>query len=269
MHTTIFRFVLLQLVGLVLAVGIAHADTGGQAPPQNLAALWPMLGLAIANLTAYGSRKLSAKYTFFHTGAGSIVLALIGSVISAVTPIIQAHGLVWASLAWAAVGAATSFLASLNPSATAEEPPAKSPAAAGLLRAFLPLLLLPALLVAGCATAQKDTMVAELGLAKTVSLGYRTVDGIDKAKTDGFHNDILAGKAAEVRPQFDAYTARIKKALAGLAAGADLLKTADDLRIAADKGQRDWKDFTAYLPQLMSAGASIESLIADLKAVAQ
>lgn len=122
---------LLPLVIVLAAGGVALAEDNGAHPdaPQSLAALWPMIGLAIANIAAYGTRKLSASYSFFHTSAGSFVLGLVGAIISAAVPIVQAHGFVWASLAWAAVGAATSFIATLNPSTTAENPPAKSPMA--------------------------------------------------------------------------------------------------------------------------------------------
>jgi phage host-nuclease inhibitor protein Gam len=126
-----------------------------------------------------------------------------------------------------------------------------------------------ALTLAGCASAQKDTILAEMTLGKTVSLGYRVVDGIDKAKTDALHSEITAGKVAQARTEFSAYKPKIDKALAGLAAGADLLSTADTVRQAADKGSRNWKDFTAYLPQLASMAAQIEALIADLQAVSK
>jgi hypothetical protein len=135
----------------VLFCRVAFADEGGPDSPQSLAALWPMLGVSLASLAAYGIRKLSAEYTFFHSGAGAFALALLGSVISSVTPVIQAHGFAWAALAWAAVGGLTSFVATLNPSTTADQPPAKSPAAAKLTM-FLPLVFL-SLFVSGCPSA--------------------------------------------------------------------------------------------------------------------
>jgi hypothetical protein len=115
----------------IIALGdVAHADQlANPDAPQSLAALWPMLGLALANITAYGTRKLSAKYTFFHTGAGAIVLGVIGAAITAGSSRLQAGHFSWAALAWAAVGGATSFVATLNPSTTVDDPPAKSPAA--------------------------------------------------------------------------------------------------------------------------------------------
>jgi len=112
----------------------AHAFAGSVAPVadpatqvQSLAALWPMIGLALANLFAYGTRKLSAEYTFFHTGAGAFVLSLLGAVITSLTPIFQSGTVTTVALAWAAVGGATSFLATLNPSSTSDDPPVKSP----------------------------------------------------------------------------------------------------------------------------------------------
>lgn len=136
------RNLLIAILCLALpAIAWAQPAVAGPDAPQSLAALWPMLGVSLASLAAYGIRKLSSEYTFFHTGLGAFALALIGSVISSVTPVIQAHGLAWAALAWAAVGGLTSFVATLNPSTTADQPPAKSPAAAKLA-ALLPLLLL-------------------------------------------------------------------------------------------------------------------------------
>jgi len=118
---------------VMFAAAVVMADAGAAStpptPPQNLAALWPMIGVALASLAAYGVRQVSAKYTFFHSGVGAGVLTLLGSIISAVTPVIQAHGFAWAALAWAAVGAVTSFTATLNPSVPLGTPAPSSPLA--------------------------------------------------------------------------------------------------------------------------------------------
>jgi hypothetical protein len=134
---------------------LALADgpsTGAQSPPQNLSALWPMFGVLVATFAGWLIPKLSAEYTFFHTGWGAVVLGVLGAIIGGVGSVLQAGTVTWAALAWAAISAATSFFARLNPSTTKDEPPAKSPAARGGLAAALPLFLALAAL-SGCATA--------------------------------------------------------------------------------------------------------------------
>lgn len=161
----------LVFIALVLAFAFnAYGAGTADAPSQNLAALWPLLGVGIASLAAYGIRKLSAAYTFFHSGFGAGVLTMLGMVISAVIPVLQSHGLSWTMMAWAAAGAFTSFTATLNPSTTADDPPAKSPAARGMditAKTVLPFLFLPlvaALALPGCKTAGGKALAAcELG----------------------------------------------------------------------------------------------------------
>lgn len=131
------------------------------------------------------------------------------------------------------------------------------------------VLGLAGMLAAGCGTAQRDTMLSEMALAKALSIGYRAVDGIDKAKTDQLHAEILAGQALQARTEYAAYKPKIDKAVDGLDAGEDLVEAADKARQAAAKGAVDWKTYTDYLPQLAEAAARVEALIADLKAVVQ
>lgn len=127
------RLAFLVMCLCIGACGVAYAADAVPDSPQSLAALWPMLGLAIANVAAYGTRKLSAQYTFFHTGLGAIALGVIGAAITAGSSRLSAGQFTWAALAWAAVGGASSFIATLNPSATKDDPPAKSPAARPLV----------------------------------------------------------------------------------------------------------------------------------------
>lgn len=153
------QFVLvLALVGFTFSIALADS-TATPTQAQNLAALWPMIGLAIANVQAYGARKLTAEYTFFHTGWGAVVLALIGALITAATPVFQSGHVTWAALAWAAAGGASSFFATLNPSTTATDPPAKSPSARPGATMLLPLflaLLSAFMAVPGCAHLTPD-----------------------------------------------------------------------------------------------------------------
>jgi hypothetical protein len=135
---------------------------------------------------------------------------------------------------------------------------------------LLPLLLFPLLFlaVAGCGSLQTDTMLAELGLSKAVSLGYRTADGIDKVRIDDFRAQLEAGQrqAAQIKQDYDAYKAKMHQALAGIDAGEDLVEASDKARQAASAAGGDWKAYTDYLPQLGAMAAKIEALVADLKA---
>lgn len=159
-------FLLVASAVLFCNVAFAADPSSGPDAPQSLAALWPMLGLAIGNLNAYLSRRLSSAFTFFHTGPGAMLLSLEGAAIASVVPLIQAHGFVWAMLAWAALGGVTSFLATLNPSTTSEDPPAKSPSARPGAAMLLPLVFMAAMTLplAGCPGPGTDVLKkCELG----------------------------------------------------------------------------------------------------------
>jgi hypothetical protein len=106
-------------------------------------------------------------------------------------------------------------------------------------------------------------------LAKSTSIGYRTVDGIDQIKTTKLHEEIVSGQVAPARAEYAAYRPKIAAALAALNAGEDVLEAADRVRDAATNGAADWKDYTAYLPQLAAAAAKIEQAIAELKGPAR
>jgi hypothetical protein len=75
---------------------------------------------------------------------------------------------------------------------------------------LLRLLFLPAVLASGCASAQKDTIMAELALAKSTSIGYRTVDGIDQLKTAKLHNEIASGQVVPARAEYAACVRRLR-----------------------------------------------------------
>jgi hypothetical protein len=128
------------------------------------------------------------------------------------------------------------------------------------------LLLASALITGGCATAQKDTMVAELGLASSVSLGYRTIDGIDKIRTDAIRAELAAGQVAQARADYGAYKPTIEKARASLNAAEDTLENADKERQAAQK-INSWDNYTAWLPALTQAATTVAQVIADVKGI--
>lgn len=143
--------------GSALALADGAPTASGQAPPQDLAALWPMIGLFIATFAGWGIPKLADAYTIFHTPIGAVFIGLIGALIGSVIPILQSGSVSWSALVWALVSGGTAFFARLNPSTTATDPPAKSPAARPGASSLLPLLFLPLVSVLmalpGCATA--------------------------------------------------------------------------------------------------------------------
>jgi hypothetical protein len=134
--------------------------------------------------------------------------------------------------------------------------------------ALLPLLFVPALLATGCASAQKDTMMAELTLAKTTSIGYRTVDGVDKLTVDAIRAELDGGQAVKAKADYAAYKPKIEKARAALNAAEDTLENADKERVAASK-INDWKNYTAWLPALEQAAATVAQVVADIKGLVQ
>lgn len=113
--------------GMLFWQSIGLADEGlTRCTPESL---WPTLGVALASIAAYGVRKLSAEYTFFHTRWGAAVLSATGFLVSSVTPVLQAHGMTWNAVGWAGLGGVCACFATLNPSTTKEDPPIKSPSA--------------------------------------------------------------------------------------------------------------------------------------------
>lgn len=125
-------------------------------------------------------------------------------------------------------------------------------------------LIIALALVAGCASAQKDTMLAELSLSSAVSLGYRTIDGVDKVRTDAIRAEI-AVDPAKANADYVAYKPKIEKTRAGLNTAEDVLEAVDKARQAAVKGAGNWSDYTAYLPQLVLLLPTIQQLILDVK----
>lgn len=120
--------------GVVFGQNLVLAADDG--PPQHVAhfnALWPMIGVCIATLYGWGVRKIAGQYTFFHSSQGAAAIACIGSVLSAVMPLMRS-GWSWATFSWTVLGGFTAFFGSLNPSSTYECPPAKSPSARIVLK---------------------------------------------------------------------------------------------------------------------------------------
>jgi hypothetical protein len=113
----------IMIASLVMFVS-AHALAADAALPiapdgQNVAMLIPMLGVAVASILAYVLRYLSAKYDFFHNGVGKAIITVVGTTITTLTPYVQSGKFSWFLLAWAGVGAISSFAATLSPSLVA------------------------------------------------------------------------------------------------------------------------------------------------------
>jgi len=125
--------------------------------------------------------------------------------------------------------------------------------------------LLALVCLAGCASAQRDTMLAEVTLGKALSMGYRTVDGIDDVKVQAIRAELQAGDKAKANADYVAYKPKIEKARSALNAGDDTLQHAEDLREAVKRGTADMKDYTAWLPALTAAAVLIQAAIADVK----
>ena len=132
------------------------------------------------------------------------------------------------------------------------------------MRAYLASPMLALVCLAGCATAQRDTLLAETSLASAVSLAYRTIDGVDNVKVASIRAKMAVDPAAANR-DYVAYKPKIEKARAAVNSAEDVLEDADNLREAASKASGDWKNYTAYLPALVSALATIQQTIADVK----
>lgn len=151
LHVLLWPFVM--FVALVAFVGAVHAADGTPptTEPQKLADLWPAIGWFLAAFSGYGIPRLAKAYTFFHTPFGAIIIGLIGAIIASVIPVFQAGHVTWVALVWAAIGGGSAFFSRLNPSTTADDPPAKSPAARPGASLLLPLALGLGVLTVGCA----------------------------------------------------------------------------------------------------------------------
>jgi hypothetical protein len=173
----LFLASLLFVQAHAMAADITSAASTRATQAQSLAALLPMLGLAVASILSYGLRWVSAKYDFFHNGFGKAIITILGSTITTITPVLQAGTFTWIALAWAAVGAVSSFAATLSPSMAAvkQQPTPNIQQQQPLPLALLPILLIPALLISGCAVC---TNVDNSTCARKVLVAADTVDGV-------------------------------------------------------------------------------------------
>lgn len=211
---------------------------------------WPALAMLACVLVSYALRRFTPSTGRWHTGGGAFVLALVTAVLSATAQAIQAHGLALASIESAAIGAVLSLLATSNPSLL---PP---------LKVFIVGMLFVG--IAGCASAQYDTMVGEYTLARAEGLGIKAFNEADKTKMAGFYDQYVGGDHDGAAKGYMAYKPKQQKALAAFNSADHLMHAADEVRDGAVKGARDWKDFFAYLPQFGAAAQDIIQALSDL-----
>lgn len=132
-----YLLVMLTIAAACLFSIVAFADpsvpVSPPSPAAGIAMLWPMIGTVLAAGWAYLQRKLFSKPGgLWNSDFGHGLITLIGAVLNAVIPIVQQyngglHGFPWVALAWAAVGAVTTFLAAANASVPFGEAPPKHP----------------------------------------------------------------------------------------------------------------------------------------------
>jgi hypothetical protein len=106
-------FAIVLLFGSVaLAEPLASPDT-----PQSLAALWPMLAVGGSNLAGIVLLRASDQFSWLHSKTGKAAITVVGTFLSSIPSAIQGHGLCWAMLAWAALGAITTLTTAMSTSA--------------------------------------------------------------------------------------------------------------------------------------------------------
>jgi hypothetical protein len=116
----------------------------------------------------------------------------------------------------------------------------------------------------GCASAERDTMVAELGLSSSLSLGYKTIDGIDQVRTEAIHTEFVAGQVTKAKADYSAYKPQIEKARAALNTANDTLENAERIRAAIPTGGAV-DAYAAWLPALTAAYATVVQAVTDVK----
>lgn len=132
------RAALLLSCLFLLLPSVAWAD--GAVLPADIG-LWPSLALLGCTIASYALRRFAPAGNFFHTGAGTLVISAVTAILSAIYPVIEAHGLSGKAIATAAIGAVLSLLATSNPSVpkgTATPMSSKPPSAAIALLVLLP-----------------------------------------------------------------------------------------------------------------------------------
>lgn len=249
--------------------GLALADGGGGAPTeeQNLAMLWPMLGLFLATFAGWGVPRLATAYSFFHTPFGAVIIGLLGALVGSVIPIFQSGHVTWVAIVWAAVSGGTAFFARLNPSATKDDPPAKSPAARPNASVLLPLVFLALGSLAGCATC---TTAESATCARKILTGIDAIDGAGArvarrwVRSCGDEAKALAeaNKLAESDAKYTSCEKTGGSLVVAVKVVEDATQTASDGVDVAEKAGR--KDYEDILQPVRAAVAGLRKVFADV-----
>lgn len=137
----LFLPLLMMAAVLLFGQSLAIADDGAAAP-SSWAMLWPLLALACGTVGAW-VRAYTPSTGFWHQWYGHLLLMLIGALLGSLGPMFQAGLVTQATLLSALIGGVTAFVSALKPNGTG---------AGAKLSVFLPLIVLPSLLAAGCQT---------------------------------------------------------------------------------------------------------------------
>lgn len=243
-------FRLSLLFAFCLALGdVAHADQlANPDAPQSLAALWPMLAVAIANLAGVYIPRASAEVSFFHTVPGKAILTGLGAFVSAIPSAIQAHGLCWAMLAWAALGCVGALTSAMSTQAKA--------AAAALL----PFLLLPALLASGCAHGTDGLRQGCANADVTIEGAYSVTGALVKV-------DLPQVRATGDTAKLQRHEAAFGKTLGFLDSARSSKDAVCRAADAIDAGAK--RDLPSLMAQLVQIAADVDKAIIEMKGALQ
>jgi hypothetical protein len=242
----LLRLALLFAFCLALG-GVAHAEQlANPDAPQALAALWPMLFVGIANLAGVAIPRLSSEVSFFHTTAGKALLTAAGAFLSAIPSAVQAHGLCWAMLAWAALGTVGTLTSALSPKAATT--------------ALLPLLLLPALLAAGCAHGTDGLRQGCANADTTIEGAYSVTGALIKV-------DLPQVRAAGDNAKLQRHEAAFGKTLGFLDSARSSKDAVCRSADAIDAGAK--RDVQALIAQLVGIAADVDKAVIELKGALQ
>lgn len=124
-------------------------------------------------------------------------------------------------------------------------------------------LIIAAILLAGCATAQRSTMLAEDALSRVTTAGYLALDQYDSAKVSAIAAKAESGDLSGAKADAMAYGPIRNKAIGALDAAAALLQAAEEARQGAGAAASDPKAYLGYLPQFVKAAADIAGALKD------
>lgn len=124
--------------------------------------------------------------------------------------------------------------------------------------------LVVALALNGCSTAVKQTKVAEDALGRAVSVGYRDFNAFDTQRMADIEAEANDGDPTKADTDLKTYTPKRDRAIKALDVAADLIATADQVRVGVEKGTGDPKSYSTYLVPLGQALVNVKQALTDL-----